>query len=92
MLGALPKNKACGQDRVSARLSKETIIIITIAPSLTNLFNFSIRTGIFSRDWKLAKVTPIYKDDKKCIPDNYNLPITNFCITSYYSVDRKKYF
>ena len=42
-----------------------------IVPSLTNLFNLSIRTGFFLRDRKLAKVTPIYKDDKKCIPGNY---------------------
>ena len=39
--------------------------------SLTNLFNLSIRAGFFLRDRKLAKVTPIYKDDKKCVPGNY---------------------
>ena len=31
----------------------------------------AIRTGFFLRDRKLARVTPMYKDDKKCIPDNY---------------------
>ena len=54
---------------VSARLLKEADSIIV--PFLTNLFNPSISTRIFPRDWKLAKVTLIYKDDKKCIPDNY---------------------
>ena len=63
MLRALPKNKACGLDGVSARLLKEADTII--APSPTNLFNLSVRTGIFPRDRKLTKVTPIYKDDKK---------------------------
>ena len=24
-----------------------------------------------TREWKIDKVTPIYKDGKKCIPDNY---------------------
>ena len=66
---ALPKKKACSLDGVSARLLKEADTII--APFLTNLFNLSISTRIFPRDWKLAKVTLIYKDDKKCIPDNY---------------------
>ena len=66
---ALPKKKACSLDGVSARLLKEADTII--APFLTNLFNLSISSRIFPRDWKLAKVTLIYKDDKKCIPDNY---------------------
>ena len=58
-------------------LFKETDAVI--APYLSNLFNLCIRTGFFLRDRKLAKVTPIYKDDKKCIPGNYR-PV--FCITS----------
>ena len=69
LLRTLPKNKACGQDCVSTMLLKEADALI--APSLTNLFNLSIRTGFFLRDRKLARVTPIYKDDKKCIPGNY---------------------
>ena len=31
----------------------------------------AIITGFFLRDRKLARVTPMYKDDKKCIPGNY---------------------
>ena len=50
-------------------LLKETDAVIT--PSLTNLFNLSITTGFFLRVRKLARVTPIYKDDKKRIPSNY---------------------
>jgi len=69
LLRALLKNKACGQDCVSAMLLKETDAVI--APSLTNLSNLSITTGFFLKDRKLAKVTPIYKDDKRCIPGNY---------------------
>ena len=69
LLKTLPKNKACGQDCVSARLLKGADAVIV--PSLTNLFNLSIRTGFFLRDRKLAKVTPIHKDVKKWIPGNY---------------------
>ena len=68
MLKTAYKNKACGQDCVSARIKEADAVI---APSLTNLFNLSIRTGFFLKDRKLAKVTPIYKDDKSCIPGNY---------------------
>ena len=46
-----------------------------IGPSLTNLFNLLLELEFSQRDWKLAKVTPIYKDDKKCIPGNY-IPIS----------------
>ena len=46
---------------------RQTIIV----PSLTNLFNLLLELEVSQRDWKLAKVTPIYKNDKKCIPGNY---------------------
>jgi hypothetical protein len=32
-----------------------------IAPSLTTIFNLSIKTGIVPQEWKLNKVTPAYK-------------------------------
>ena len=46
---------------------RQTIIV----PSLTNLFNLLLELEVPQRDWKLAKVTPIYKNDKKCVPGNY---------------------
>ena len=69
LIRALPTNKASGLDGISTKLLKEADSII--APSLANLFNLSIRSGIFPREWKIAKVTPTYKDGTKCIPDNY---------------------
>ena len=42
-----------------------------IDPSLTNLFNLLLELEFSQRDWKLAKVTPICKNDKKSIPGNY---------------------
>ena len=35
-----------------------------IAPSLTNLFNASIKVKIFPDDFKIARVTPIFKNGK----------------------------
>ena len=43
-----------------------------IAVELTHIFNLSIQTGIVPTDWKLARVTPVYKgkgDDTD--PGNY---------------------
>ena len=52
-------NKTCGLDGISARLLKDASPVIV--PSLTFIVNLSIRTGIFTDDWKISKVTPIYK-------------------------------
>jgi hypothetical protein len=43
----------------------------TITESLLEVFNLSLRTGIFPDDWKFAKVTPIYKSEDKTLCENY---------------------
>ncbi len=58
-LSNLTISKASGLDQISAKVLK--IAAPSIAPSLTLIFNQSIRTGIFPSDWKVARVTPIYK-------------------------------
>ena len=42
-----------------------------VAPSPTRIFNKIISTGIFRTDWKLAKVTPIFKKGRKDDMNNY---------------------
>ena len=43
-----------------------------IAPHLCHIFNLSLNQGIVPPDWKLAKVTPIYKGKGKLSdPGNY---------------------
>ena len=42
-----------------------------IAPSLTQIFIKSIDTGIFPTEWKLARVTLIFKKGKRDDPNNY---------------------
>ena len=59
----LDVNKAQGPDGIPARLLKETAR--QIAPSLTVLFNKSLRTGVLPRDWKLANVVPVHKKENK---------------------------
>ena len=54
-------SKSSGPDNITLRMLKSTAY--SIAPSLTNLFNLSLATGIFPTDWKLARVVPVPKGD-----------------------------
>ena len=42
-----------------------------VAPSLTHIFNKSLCTSIYPKDWKMANVTPIYKNGAKRDLNNY---------------------
>ena len=44
---------------------------IVRAPSLAFLFNQSISSGIVPTEWKLARVTPIFKKGKRQDVNNY---------------------
>ena len=61
--------KATGLDNIPCKLLK--IAADVVAPSLTCIFNQSLLTGIYPSDWKLAKVTPIFKNGSKCDLNNY---------------------
>ena len=57
LLHGLVASKAFGMDGISAKVLK--IASSVIASSL--IFNQSISTGIFPSDWKITRVTPIFK-------------------------------
>jgi hypothetical protein len=61
--------KSTGLDKISTKLVKQANE--TVFESLVYIFNLSLETGIFPDDWKLAKVTPIYKTDDKTLCQNY---------------------
>ena len=65
----LRTNKAVGLNKVSARLLKDAVDVIT--PSLTALFNESHQTRSFPSIWKTAKVIPLFKEDDKKNASNY---------------------
>ena len=79
MIQSLPLNKASGLDGISAKLLKEAGLIVSA--SLTYITNRSLTTGIFPNDWKVARVTPVYKDDIKTNRSNYR-PISVLLIVS----------
>ena len=60
------ERKAAGLDKIPCKLLKIAAVIVAL--SLTHEI---ISTGIFSTDWKLANVTPIFKKGKKDEMNNY---------------------
>ena len=69
LLCQLPNSKATGEDKISSKIIKITAPIIS--SSLTYIFNQSITPCIFPNDWKIARITPSFKNGKQNLPGNY---------------------
>ena len=69
LLIKLNESKAAGLDNIPNKLLKMAGDIV--APSLTQIFAKSISTGIFPTEWKLARVSLIFKKGKRDDPNNY---------------------
>ena len=65
----LKLNKATGLDKVSVRLLKDSMDIIT--PSLTYLLNMSIESSVFPCTWENAKVCALSKSGNRSDPSCY---------------------
>ena len=69
LLEKLETKKSTGLDNLPSRMLK--IAAGALAPSLAFLFNQSISSGIVLAEWKLARVTPIFKKGKRQDVNNY---------------------
>ena len=78
-LTKLDQSKASGQDGISANMLKNTAA--SIAPSITKLFNESLKTGIIPSQWKKSLIVPIPKNSNTSSPSNYR-PISLLPIIS----------
>ena len=68
-LNGLDTKKATGTDEISAHILRKSARCLT--PSLTHIINLSIRKSIFPSNWKVAKITPIFKCGIKAEVSNY---------------------
>ena len=69
LVNDIPVGKSDGLDGILTCLLK--LSFPSIASSLTHIFNLVISKGIIPKDWKSARVTPIFKADSKVDPANY---------------------
>ena len=74
-LNQLNLRKSPGLDGISVRLLKDTSDVI--AQPLANIFNLSLQTAIFPDEWKIAKVSPVFKEGNKTDCGNYSQEIAN---------------
>jgi len=79
MLSSLDTTKASGPDGISGKTLKQTAT--AIAPSITALFNLSIKCNQPPKDWKYAKVVPIPKQPRTTTPGGFR-PISLLSILS----------
>ena len=79
VLLSLDVNKASGPDGISNRMLKETAR--SISSSLTDIFNFSLRVGVYPSQWKEANITPVHKSGPRKKIENYR-PISLLCVIS----------
>ena len=68
-MNRLNKSKAAGLDKISDRLIRECADLICI--TIHDIFNQSVSQGIFSDDWKCARVTPLFKQGDRDDLNNY---------------------
>lgn len=77
LLRSLKSGKAPGPDKITKEYL--SINLDKTADILVCIFNYSIQTGTLPDEWKLANVTPIYKQGSRNNPSNYR-PVSLTCI------------
>ena len=68
-MNQLDAKKATGLDRTPCKLLKLSSSIV--GPSLAYIFKSCVDAEIFPNEWKIAKVTPLFKKGSKREPGNY---------------------
>ena len=69
ILENLDESKSVGLDGVSPRVLKQCAAVLSML--LTRLFQTIVRSGVFQKAWKLARVTPTHKRGSTTSPSNY---------------------
>ena len=68
---SLPNKESFGYDEISYGILKK--VRRWVEEEMTDIFNLSIRTGIFPKAWRIGKVKPLYKGQQadKTAPKSY---------------------
>jgi hypothetical protein len=78
LLKDLNPHKAAGPDNVAPTLLKECAI--ELSPSLSMLFQASLKQGSVPSDWKSAMITPLFKKGDRSKASNYRpVSLTSIC-------------
>ena len=75
----LKNGKATGLDGIGTRILKDGSPVLSIY--LAQIFNQSLNIGYVPKCWKIKRVSPIHKGDKKTDPNNFRR-IKNRTLTS----------
>lgn len=54
-----------GLDDIPSFFVKDCASVLSIPLSI--IFNIALKAGVFSRDWKVAKIIPVYKAVSKSV-------------------------
>jgi hypothetical protein len=79
VLSKLKVSKSSGQDKIPVKILKDSSDVCV--SYLTYIYNCFLLSGIFPDDWKMAKVSPIYKSWNKQECGNYR-PISVLSVVS----------
>ena len=82
ILQKLNPRKATGFDKINPRILK--IGCRELAPSLTEIFNQSIRNGVWITQWKRGEWVPIFKKEDRQIEKNYRPMTVLPCVDKVY--------
>ena len=69
ILSELKPRKSPGPDSIHPMILKKCAG--TLAPSLSDVFNASLASGMLPHNWKLADITPLHKKGAKSDRKNY---------------------
>ena len=69
-IGKIKTAKSFGHDNISNYFLK--LALPFTSESLAHLFNIAIETSTFLDSWKIARVTPFFKEGDKCERSNYH--------------------
>ena len=78
LLKSLKPSKALGPDELHPRVLTE--LATDLCPAFAHLFQKSLDTGEFPKEWSLANIYPVYKKGVRALACNYR-PVSLTCVS-----------